>query len=290
MSDEGAVASQPGAFGRLRRSEAFAGYMFLLPNFLGFLAFSLIPIFAAFALTFASWNLVGTPQFVGLSNYKQMVGDELFWTTARNTIYYTIGAVPIAVFIAFWLALLLNRAIRGVTFFRTLFFLPFVTLTVAIAIVWSWIYNPDIGLLNYLLGLVGIDGPKWLQSTTWAMPAIIIMSDWKGIGYPMLIFLAALQVPASTLHHRAHGVSCNLLRPGDLFYRGNARVRPVLRDDGGRSSLLHYHDRHVHLSARLPVVRHGLRGHPCGRALPGHLRFYRRAVAFWEVLGLWLHF
>jgi multiple sugar transport system permease protein len=193
VSDEGAVASQPGAFGRLRRGEAFAGYMFLLPNFLGFLAFSLIPIFAAFALTFASWNLVGTPQFVGLSNYKQMVGDELFWTTAWNTVYYTLGAVPIAVFIAFWLALLLNRAIRGVTFFRTLFFLPFVTLTVAIAIVWSWIYNPDIGLLNYLLGLVGIDGPKWLQSTTWAMPAIIIMSDWKGIGYPMLIFLAALQ-------------------------------------------------------------------------------------------------
>ena len=77
VSDEGAVASQPGAFGRLRRSEAFAGYMFLLPNFLGFLAFSLIPIFAAFALTFASWNLVGTPQFVGLSNYKQMVGDRV---------------------------------------------------------------------------------------------------------------------------------------------------------------------------------------------------------------------
>ena len=220
--------SNPKAFGRLKRSEAIAGYIFLLPNFLGFLAFSLIPIFAAFALTFASWNLVGSPKFIGLSNYQQMVQDELFWQTARNTVYYTVGAVPIAVFIAFWMALLLNRAIKGVTFFRTVFFLPYVTLTVAIAIVWSWIYNPDLGLLNYLLGLAGIDGPQWLQSTTWAMPAIIIMSDWKGIGYPMLIFLAALQaipeeyydaakVDGATWLQRVRFITVPLMSPATFF-------------------------------------------------------------------------
>jgi multiple sugar transport system permease protein len=181
------------AFRSLRREEMITGYLFLLPNLLGFLVFALLPIVAALALTFTKWDLISPPTFVGLSNYGLLLHDSLFWQTAWNSVYYTVGAVPIAVFIAFWLALLLNRAIRGVVFFRTVFFLPYVTLTVAIAIVWDWLYNPDIGLFNYLLGLMGIHGPLWLESTTWAMPAVIVMSDWQGIGYPILIFLAGLQ-------------------------------------------------------------------------------------------------
>jgi multiple sugar transport system permease protein len=178
---------------RQGRQEARAGYLFLLPNFLGFLAFSLLPIAACLALTFTKWNLILPPKFSGGKNYSQLVSDALFWKTLGNTAYYTVGAVPVAVFLAFWLALLLNRGFRGTKFFRTIYFLPYVTLTVAIAIVWSWIYNPDLGILNYALGLVGIDGPAWLQDPGWAMPAVIIMSDWQGIGYPLLIFLAALQ-------------------------------------------------------------------------------------------------
>jgi len=164
-----------------------------MPNFLGFVLFSLVPLFASVALTFTKWNMVDAPKFAGADNYLTLVSDKLFWKTLGNAAYYTIVAVPIAVFLAFWLALLLNRSMRGMKFFRTVFFLPYVTLTVAIAIVWSWIYNPDLGLINYVLGLLGIDGPQWLESTTWAMPAVIIMSDWQGIGYPLLIFLAALQ-------------------------------------------------------------------------------------------------
>jgi len=182
-----------GPLSGLRRDETIAGYLFLLPNFIGFLLFSLFPIVVALLLTLTDWNLVDAPRFAGLSNYQQLLHDPLFWRTAGNTLYYTFGAVPVGVFIAFWLALLLHRKMRGVVFFRTIFFLPHVTLTVAIAVVWAWIYHPDVGLINYLLGLVGIDGPRWLQSTTWAMPAIIIMSNWKGIGYAMLIFLAGLQ-------------------------------------------------------------------------------------------------
>ncbi|HEV8632800.1 MAG TPA: sugar ABC transporter permease [Chloroflexota bacterium] len=184
---------RPGAFSGLRRGETIAGYLFLLPNLLGFLAFNLVPIAFAFALTTTDWNLVDAPRFAGLGNYDQLLRDALFWKTAGNSLYYTLGAVPIGVFLAFWLALLLNRQMKGVVFLRTVFFLPHVTLTVAIAVVWAWIYHPDLGLINYLLGLVGIDGPRWLQSTTWAMPAIILMSNWKGIGYAMLIFLAGLQ-------------------------------------------------------------------------------------------------
>ncbi len=198
-----ATTSQPGtaeaavpsgsAWQGVRRNETIAGYLFLLPNFLGFLAFSLFPILASFALTLTDWNLIGERKFVGLDNFRRLLGDELFWKTARNTFYYTAAAVPAGVFIAFWLALLLNRQMRGVVFFRTIFFLPHVTLTVAIALVWAWIYHPELGLLNFGLSLVGIDGPRWLQSTAWAMPAVVIMSNWKGIGYAMLVFLAGLQ-------------------------------------------------------------------------------------------------
>src|SRR5579885_69136 len=138
----------------LRRSEMIAGYLFLLPNFLGFLVFSLLPIVAAFALTLTDWNLVKAPQFVALDNYRQMLNDQLFWQTAWNSVYYTIGAVPIGIFIAFCLSLILNRKMRGIIFFRTVYFLPQVTLTVAIAIVWAWIYNPQVGLINYLLSLI----------------------------------------------------------------------------------------------------------------------------------------
>lgn len=197
---------------RQARAEARAGYLFLMPNFLGFLAFSLLPIAACLALTFTKWNLILPPALSGVGNYRQMVSDQLFWRTLGNTAYYTLGAVPVAIFIAFWLALLLNRGMRGVKFFRTIYFLPYVTLTVAISIVWSWIYNPDLGILNYLLGLVGIQGPAWLQDPGWAMPAIIIMSDWKGIGYPMLIFLAALQGVPEEFYESARVDGANWLQ------------------------------------------------------------------------------
>ncbi|MEQ7007084.1 sugar ABC transporter permease [Actinopolymorpha sp. B17G11] len=176
-----------------KRREALAGYLFLAPNAAGFLVFSLIPIGMAFVLTFTEWGLVGPQRFVGIDNYTAALQDPLFWKAVRNTVYFSVGTVPIAVVIAFFLALLLNRAVRGLVVFRTAVFLPYVTLTVAIATVWMWIYNPDVGILNYLLSLVGIDGPNWLADATWAMPALVLMSNWRGIGYPTLIFLAALQ-------------------------------------------------------------------------------------------------
>lgn len=176
-----------------RAREALAGYLFLAPNAAGFLLMGLVPIGMALYLTFTDWSLGGDPEFVGVDNYERALDDPLFWRAMRNTLYFSIGAVPVAVVIAFFLALLLNQAVRGLAIFRTAVFLPFVTLTVAIAVVWTWIYNPDVGIMNYLLGLVGVDGPNWLADPSWAMPALIIMSNWRGIGYPMLIFLAALQ-------------------------------------------------------------------------------------------------
>ena len=192
-----------GGLSGLRRKEAAAGYLFLLPNFLGFLTFSIFPIAVAIALTFTDWDLASTPRFAGLSNFSRMMSDDLFRKTLLNTFYYAFVAVSTGVFIAFWLALLINRKMRGVLIFRVVYFLPHVTLMVAAAIVWAWIYHPEFGLINYLLSRVGIQGPRWLFDSRWAMPAIIIMSNWRGIGYAMLIFLAGLQGVPEELYEAA---------------------------------------------------------------------------------------
>ena len=181
------------AFTGLRRSETIAGYLFLLPNFVGFVIFMLFPILFAFYIMLTDWSLAKPPQFIGLENFDTMVNDRLFWKTLGNSFYYTFVAVPTGIFIAFWLALALNRKMRGIIFFRTVYFLPQVTLTVAAATIWRWIYQPEIGLINHILDMIGIDGPKWIHDTGWAMPAVIIMSNWQGIGFAMLILLAGLQ-------------------------------------------------------------------------------------------------
>jgi multiple sugar transport system permease protein len=188
---------------RLRGQEIAAGYLFLLPNLLGFLAFNVLPTLAALLLMFTRWSLSTAPEFAGLHNFFLMADDPIFIRSVINTFYYAFVAVSTGVFAAFWLALLVNRQMRGVLPFRVIYFLPHVTLGVAAAIVWVWIYNPEFGLINYLLGQVGITGPRWLIDSRWAMPAVIIMSNWKGIGYAMLIFLAGLQGIPGELYEAA---------------------------------------------------------------------------------------
>lgn len=218
------------AFHGLRRAETIAGYLFVLANLLGFLLFNALPIVAAFALSATAWDLSTTtgPQWVGLQNFGQIWQDDLALKTLRNTFYYSFAAVPSGVFVAFCLALLLNRKIPGRLFFRFVYFVPYITLSVAIAIVWKWLYHPDLGLFNYLLAFVGIKGPNWLFSTTWAMPAVIILSNWRGIGYAMLIFLAGLQgipeeyyeaatIDGATSGQKLRHITLPLLSPTTFF-------------------------------------------------------------------------
>lgn len=181
------------AFTGVRRGETIAGYIFVLPNLIGFTIFGLFPIAFAMYISFTDWNLSSAPHFIGLQNFQTMMTDRLFWLSLKNSFYYTFGAVPFGVFAAFWLALLMNRKIRGMVIFRTVAFLPQITLTVAVAVVWSWIYHPQFGLANFLLRFIGVEGPRWIYSTQWAMPAVIIMSNWQGIGFATLILLAGLQ-------------------------------------------------------------------------------------------------
>ncbi|MEM7536152.1 MAG: sugar ABC transporter permease [Chloroflexota bacterium] len=181
----------------LARKEARDGYLFLLPNFLGFITFSLFPMAAAVALAFTDYDLTWPPSFVGIQNFVNMIDDWLFWRTLGNTFYWAFGMVPPTIVFALALALLINRKMPGVLTFRLIYFLPHVTLMAAAAIIWLWIYHPEFGLLNWILYLVGIDGPKWLADSTWSMPSLIFMGWWKSIGFAMLIFLAGLQgIPA----------------------------------------------------------------------------------------------
>ncbi len=176
-------------------------YLYLLPVLIGIVLVTGGAIVASFALGFTDWDLLTPPQWVGLKNFSTMFSSDIFWKVFGNTFYYVVLAVPLSVIGSLMLALLVNRKLRGITFFRTVYFFPVVTSIVAVAVVWGWLYNPEFGLLNYLLeSLFGIEGPQWLLDTDWAMPAIALLSVWKGLGYNMLIFLAGLQAIPNGLY------------------------------------------------------------------------------------------
>jgi multiple sugar transport system permease protein len=178
---------------RLVNNEDVVGYLFVAPLILGLIIFTYGPVLAAFGLSFTKGDYISTPRWIGLGNYRALLEDDLFWTSMRNTLYYVAGVVPAGLILSLLLALAMNQKLRGIVVFRSIFFLPTISSSVAISLMWLWIYNPEFGVLNFLLDLLGIKGPAWLSSSEWAMPAVIIMAVWRGLGYNMLIYLAGLQ-------------------------------------------------------------------------------------------------
>lgn len=177
----------------LERKQAVAGYLFVLPNFIGFLIFIFIPVFASLILSFFDWNLVNPLKFTGLTNYFSMFKRSLFQKTFINTVYYTLVTVPLSVMFGLLLAVLVNNIKKMAIVYKFIFFLPYIIPTVAAALIWQTIYMPNYGILTYLLDIFNITSPPWLSNPNWAMPAIIIMSVWKNIGFTFIIFLAGLQ-------------------------------------------------------------------------------------------------
>ena len=188
---------------KITQSNAFWAFVFLSPNLLGFLGFLLLPVLASFGLSFLEWDLLSPAKWVGFRNYIGLFKDQVFIKVLWNTVYYTLGTVPVGIFISLLLAIALNKKIRGMKIYRALYFLPVISSYVAVAVVWQWLYNAEFGLLNYLLGLIGIKGPSWLSSITWAMPAVMVTSIWKQLGFNMLLFLAGLQGIPSTYYEAA---------------------------------------------------------------------------------------
>lgn len=181
---------------RLRRLlENLEGYAFLLPATLVLAAFHFVPIVYAFYVSLLRWNLIDPVRpFVGLDNYRIVLEDPKFHTALFNTTYFSVVSVALAVPLALCFAVLLNRKLTGMSWYRTAFFIPYVTPLAAAAMVWHWLYHPDqFGLLNYLLGQVGIPPQRWLLAPDQAMPAIIAVSIWGALGRDIVIFLAGLQ-------------------------------------------------------------------------------------------------
>lgn len=189
----------------LQRREALEGYLWISPWVIGFLVFSLGPIIASLYLSFTEYKIAGSPVWVGLANYREaLFNDKLFWPSLGRTTYYTIATVVLGVILSLLAAMLLNQEIRWRSVFRALYYLPSLTPIVSMAILWVWLLQPQIGLVNYLLGEVGIKGPGWLTSSQWAIPSLIMISLWSSIGGGrMIIFLAGLQGVPKELHEAA---------------------------------------------------------------------------------------
>lgn len=169
------------------------GLLFISPWLLGFLIFTLYPVLASFYFSFTEYDAISPPVWTGIANYQTLLTtDPLFWTSVRNTLYYALIAVPLNLAVAIGVALLLNQKVRGMSFFRTVFFLPSIMPDIASAMLWAWILNPQFGLANSMLRSIGIPTIGWLASPTWAKPALIVIGLWA-FGGSMIIFLAGLQ-------------------------------------------------------------------------------------------------
>lgn len=210
------------------RKTAVTGYIFIAPSCIHLLLFFLGPMIFIIYLAFHQWNIVDPHKpFVGLNNFIDLAGDDLFWGALRNTFVYTLH-VPVAMALSLGIASLLNRRIKGQTWWRTLFFFPVVSSSVAVAMVWQWMYHPHFGLINSLLGFIGLGPYPWLTSPATALLSVMIMAIWIQIGYQVVIFLAGLQsIPGQYYEaaiidgaggwQRFRRVTLPLLKPTTLF-------------------------------------------------------------------------
>ncbi|HKM43572.1 MAG TPA: sugar ABC transporter permease [Limnochordia bacterium] len=179
---------------RLGNEQTKTAFLALLPSFVLFSAFTVYPIFYSLYLSFFNASLLSPMRrFVGLDNYVNLLQNPTFQKAVKNTILYTIGVVPVGIALSLIVAVLLNKKLRFRGFFRAAFFAPVITSMVAVSIVWTWMLEPNYGLINGLLAKIGIAGPGWLTDPSWALTSVILLSIWKNLGFNMVIFLAGLQ-------------------------------------------------------------------------------------------------
>jgi multiple sugar transport system permease protein len=178
------------------------GLGFLSPWLFGFLLFTILPVGLSFYYSLCDYSLLQPPLYIGLANYRDLMADPIFWKALGNTFKYALMALPAGMFVSLGLALLLNAPIRGQAIYRTIIFLPSLVPTVASAMLWLWLFNAKLGLINTMLGAFGIEGPGWLTTPEWAMPALALMSLW-GVGHTVVIYLAGLQDVPKELYEAA---------------------------------------------------------------------------------------
>jgi multiple sugar transport system permease protein len=190
--------------GRLWRRQALDGYLLAAPAILGLLIFTAYPVIYTFYLSFTEYNFVQTPNWIGLANYKEMfVDDELFRKSLIQTFYYCALSIPLTLIGSFFVAILLNQGVHGISFYRTIWYLPALVPAAAAAALWRWILNRDFGIVNELLYRLGLPTPGWLVEPEWTIPTLALVAFWTGLGSTMLIFLAGLQGVPTHLYEAA---------------------------------------------------------------------------------------
>ena len=214
--------------GERGRRMAVTATFFLAPSLVPLLLFTLVPMAGSLGLSFFRWDLLRPPSFIGLANFQNVLVDPNFQAAVGHTLFFIAGYLPLVYVGGLLLALALNQRLRGMAFFRAAYFLPVVTSWVVVAIMWRWLLNPGTGIVNYALGLIGIQGPGWWTDPTWAMPSIIIASAWKDLGYVMILLLAGLQaippdyyeaasVDGASRWARFRHITLPLLTPASFF-------------------------------------------------------------------------
>jgi len=178
---------------RMDRSKFLALAVLLFPSLAGMAAFVMLPVFASLVLSFSEWNMIGEIKWIGVQNYQKILVDPNVHEALFNTLTFIAGYLPSVIVIALALALLLNSKLKGKVAYRAIYFVPVVTSWVAVSLIWRWLLNPEFGVINFALSLIGIEGPGWLFDPQWAMSGIIMTSVWKDIGFVMVIYLAGLQ-------------------------------------------------------------------------------------------------
>jgi multiple sugar transport system permease protein len=194
-----------------QQREAIQGYLYISPWFIGFLIFTAGPLIASLGLSFTKWGFVDQPVFIGLANYEKMLKDPVFWIALRVTATFTLFSVPLVLLTGLTTALLMTRKLPGMNVYRTIFYLPAVVGGVPMGLLWTWVFNPDYGILNYLLSLAGVPGPNWLGSPQWAPLAIVVVSAWN-FGLPMVVLIAGLQNVPPVLYEAASLDGANAVR------------------------------------------------------------------------------
>ena len=199
--------------------------LMLLPNLIGFVMFMLGPMIASLVLSFMDYDLLRPPRFIGLSNYIEMLTDPILHVTLRNTFVYTLIVVPFGMALSLLLAVLLDRKIFAMRFYRAAYFLPTITSMVAVAVVWQWIYNPEFGLLNYILSFFGVERIQWLASSRTSLVSIAIVAVWQSAGFNMMLFLAGLQGIDETYYEASDLDGASAIQ--QLFYITIPMLRPT---------------------------------------------------------------
>jgi multiple sugar transport system permease protein len=186
-----------------RRKEILWSYLFVAPPVLGFLIFGLAPLVTSLVLSFMEWDMLTPARYIGMENFKEMLADEKFYKSLFNTFYLLLG-IPIGMVISLFLAILMNRPLKGISFFRTAYYMPVISPIIAVSLLWQWMLNYDYGLINeWIWKVFGMQGPNWLGDPSWVKPSFILMGLWGGVGGTMVLYLAGLQGISTTYYEAA---------------------------------------------------------------------------------------